>query len=86
MVLPPALVTDASAMIVPTKVEPEPRVAELVTCQKTLHGLAPLMKLTLLDEAVTRDEDALKIQTELGSFCPSSVSVPVRFRMAPPES
>jgi len=46
MVLPPALVTDASAMIVPTKVEPEPRVAELVTCQKTLHGLAPLMKLT----------------------------------------
>ncbi len=36
-------VTDVRAMIVPTKVEPVPRVAELVTCQKMLQGLAPLM-------------------------------------------
>jgi hypothetical protein len=61
---------DWSAMIVPTKVEPVPSVAELVTCQKTLQGLAPLMKLTRLDDAVTRLEDALKTQTELGSFWP----------------
>jgi len=86
MVLPPALVTDVSAMMVPPKVEPEPRMAVLVTCQKTLHGLAPLTKTTLLDEAVTRSDDALKTQTELGSNWPSRVSVPVMSSTAPPES
>src|SRR5690349_11516031 len=79
-----ATVLDVAARIVPTKVEPDPSVAELVTCQKTLHGCAPLMKVTELDDAVTRSEVAWKIQTELGSFCPSSVSVPVRPRVVPP--
>jgi len=38
-----ATVTEACAMIVPTKVDPVPRVADEMTRQKTLHGLAPLM-------------------------------------------
>ena len=83
-VAPSAIVMDVRAMIVPTKVEPDPSVAELVTCQKTLHGLAPLMSATVLDDAVMRDEAAWKTQTEFGSFWPSSVSVPVSARASPP--
>src|ERR1035437_5063291 len=75
---------DVEAMIVPTKVEPTPRVAELVTCQKTLHELAPRMRFTELPDAVMKDEVVWMIQTELGSFWPSSVTVPVRLRTAPP--
>jgi hypothetical protein len=41
-----ASVIEVKAMIVPTNVEPVPRAAELPICQKTLQGLAPLMKLT----------------------------------------
>jgi hypothetical protein len=67
-VTPASIVMDASARIVPAKVEPDPKVAELTTRQKTLHGLAPFTKLTRLDDAVTRSDVALKIQTELGSF------------------
>jgi len=78
------MVIDVSAMIVPTNVEPDPSVAELVTCQKTLQELAPLISFTLLDEAVTRADVAWKIQTELGSCWPSSVKVPVRSRTTPP--
>jgi CBS domain-containing protein len=77
-VTPPAIVIDVRAMMVPPNVEPEPRVAELVTCQKTLQGLPPLMKSTRLAEAVMRSDGAWKIQTELESFPPSRVSVPVR--------
>lgn len=77
-VTPVVTVTDVSARIVPTKEEPVPRVAELLTCQKTLHWLAPLMSLTELADAVMRVEGALKIQTELGSFWPSSVRFPVK--------
>lgn len=84
-VTPSARVMDIRAKIVPTKEEPDPRVAELVTCQKTLHGLPPLMKLTELIDAVTRSEVPWKIQTEFGSFWPSRVSVPVRASVAPPE-
>ena len=82
-VTPLASVIDVRAMIVPMKVEPDPRVAELVTCQKTLHEFAPLMSFTELPDAVTRSDAAWKTQTELGSFWPSSVKVPVSAR-APP--
>jgi hypothetical protein len=67
-VTPFASVMDVRARIVPTKVEPEPRVAELVTCQKTLQELPPLMKTTRLVDAVMRSDVAWKIQTEFGSF------------------
>jgi len=82
---PLAIVIDVSARMVPTKVEPEPRVAELVTCQKTLQAWPPLMNVTVLDDAVTRSE-ARKIQTAFGSFWPSSVSVPVRPSVTPGQS
>jgi hypothetical protein len=77
-------VMDVIARIVPTKEEPEPRVAELVTCQKTLHGLPPLMNTTELVDAVMRSDVAWKIHTEFGLFWPSSVSVPVRSSVTPP--
>jgi len=83
-VTPLSKVIEVMAMIVPTMDELDPKLAELVTCQKTLHGLAPLMRLTTLDEAVTRSDVAWKIQTELGLFWPSSVSVPVRPSVTPP--
>ena len=51
-------VIDVIARIVPTKEEPEPSVAELVTCQKTLQGLPPLMNTTELVDAVTRSDVA----------------------------
>src|SRR3990172_8459242 len=42
------------------------------------------MKRTMLDDAVMRSDVAWKIQTESGSFWPSSVSVPVRSSVTPP--
>ena len=53
-VTPLFVVMDVRARMVPTKVEPDPSVAELVTCQKTLQGWPPLMKATELDDAVMR--------------------------------
>ena len=84
-VTPLVMVIEASARIVPIIVVPDPSDAELVTCQKTLQGLAPLMRATVLVEAITRSDVAWKIQTELGSFCPSSVTVPAMLCVAPPE-
>jgi len=81
---PLSMVMDVRARIVPTKVEPDPSVAELAICQKTLHELAPLMSFTELDDAVMSDDVAWKTQTEFGSFWPSSVRVPVRSRTTPP--
>ena len=81
-VAPEVIVIEVRAMIVPANVDPVASVAELVTCQKTLQGLAPLMSATRLDDDVMNVEVALKIQTEPGSFWPSSVSVPVRFVVA----
>lgn len=83
-VTPLFIVIDVRARMVPANVEPEPSVAELVTCQKTLQGWAPLMNRTVLEEAVTRSDVAWKIQTALGSFWPSRVRVPVRPRVLPP--
>ena len=62
------IVIDVRARMVPVNVELDPSVAELVTCQKMLHGCAPLIRLTELDDAVMRSDVAWKIQTELGSF------------------
>ena len=45
-VAPEVTVIEVRAMIVPAKVEPVANVAELVTCQKTLQGLAPLISAT----------------------------------------
>jgi hypothetical protein len=64
---PVVTVIDWSAMMVPTKVVLVPRVAELPTCQKTLQGLAPLIRITLESLAVIRVEVIWKIQTLFGS-------------------
>jgi hypothetical protein len=66
-----------NARMVPRKVEPVPRVAELPTCQKTLQDWAPLIRLTWLAEAVMSVEPAWKTQTALESPWASSVSAPV---------
>jgi hypothetical protein len=52
MTAPVVAVTEVNASTVPTKTELVPSVAELVTCQNTLHALPPLITVTLLDEAV----------------------------------
>ncbi len=76
-VAPVVAAIDVSAMTVPTNVEPVPRVAELTTCQKTLHGLAPLMSDTTLLDPVIRVLAAWNTNEAFGSFWPSSVRVPV---------
>ena len=74
---PVFMVIEASAMTLPTRSLFVPSVAELVTCQNTLHGEAPLMKTTLLFDAVINVEEIWKTNTAAGSFCESSVSAPV---------
>ena len=69
--------------MVPTKTEFVPSVAELLTCQKTLHGFAPLTSKTLLAEAVIRVLFDWKINTALESPLASRVRVPVMPRVAP---
>jgi hypothetical protein len=60
-VVPVVAVIDASARIVPLNTVPVPRVAELPTCQKMLHALAPLISLTTaLDDVVSVDESIWK--------------------------
>jgi hypothetical protein len=75
---------DVSAMIVPVKSEPDPRVAELPTCQKTLQACAPFSRSTVLLEAVISVDPAWKMKTALASPCPSSVTVPVSPRLEEP--
>jgi hypothetical protein len=77
MVVADVTVIDVSARIVPRKVEPVPRVAELPTCQKTLQAWAPLMRLTLLADAVISVEPAWKTNIAFGFPPPLSVSDPV---------
>ena len=64
--VPVVTVTDVSAMIVPSKVDVVPSVAELPTCQKTLQAKAPFTTLTLLEEAVMSVEAIWKMKTEFG--------------------
>ena len=70
-------------MTVPTNVVVVPSVAELPTCQNTLQGSPPLMRLTVLAGAVMRVLAAWNTNTAFGSPWASSVSVPVR-PSAPP--
>ena len=51
-VVPVCTVAEVNAMTLPTKVVLVPSVAELPTCQNTLHGCAPLMRATVLFDAV----------------------------------
>jgi hypothetical protein len=77
MLTPVVTVIDAMARMLPWKDEDVPSVAELPTCQKMLHALAPLMRLTTLAEAVMSVLSIWKTKTASGSFCALSVNVPV---------
>ena len=68
---------DAIAITFPTIVEVLPSVAELPTIQNTLHGCAPLISTTELEDAVIRVDSAKKMKIAFGSFWPSKVSTPV---------
>lgn len=68
---------DCSAMIVPLKDVFVSSVAELPTCQKTLHAWAPLMRATVAEGPVIRVSAIWKMKTALGSPCASRVRVPV---------
>jgi hypothetical protein len=76
-VAPVSSVAEVSAMIVPTKLLVVPRVAELPTCQKTLHACAPFSSTTLLPEAEIKVEPAWKIKTAPASPPPFRVTDPV---------
>ena len=77
-VTPVVTVTAAKARMLPANTESVPRVAELPTCQKTLHSWAPLMSETVLLDAVVSDESVWKMNTVVGSPAPSSTSGPLR--------
>ena len=69
-VAPVFAVMDVSAKMWPTKVVPVPKVAELPTCQKTRQNLAPLMRLTVLFDAVVRVLADLEYKDGIGiSLC-----------------
>ena len=76
-------VTEVSARTVPTNCVPVPSVAELPTCQNTLHGSAPLIRLTVLSDAVIRVVPAWKMNTASGLPWASRVRVPVSPSAAP---
>jgi hypothetical protein len=76
-VAPVSSVADAVARIVPAKLVVVPKVAELPTCQNTLHACAPFSSTTELDEAVVSVEPASKMNTESGLPAPFKVTVPV---------
>jgi hypothetical protein len=57
-VVPVCTEIEVNAMMVPTNVVLVPRVAELPTCQNTLHGEAPLMRATVLPDAVINVDPA----------------------------
>jgi hypothetical protein len=75
--VPVVTVIEVNAMIVPTKFEFVPSVAELPTCQYTWHAWAPLIRFTLLADAVIKVEATWKIQMVLESPWPSKVKVPL---------
>jgi len=82
-VAPVLAVIDVRAKMVPTNTEFVPRVAELPTWKKTLHGSAPLMSTMRLADAVIRVLADWKMNTALGLPWASSVSVPVRESVVP---
>jgi hypothetical protein len=75
---PVPTVIEARATIFPANTVPTPRVAELPTCQNTLHAWASLIKDTSAMVEVMSVDPIWKTQTLLGSPLPSRVKVPVR--------
>jgi hypothetical protein len=82
-VAPMSAEMDVKARMVPWKAVRVPSVAEDDTCQKTLQGLAPLMRLTALSVAVIRVLSVLMMKTAAASPPASRVRVPVMPSVAP---
>ena len=74
-------VVDAYAMIVPTKVDLAPNVAELPTCQKTLQAWAPFVRTIWLSAPVFRADPTWMRKTAPGSFWPSNVRIALALRL-----
>ena len=74
---------EVRAITVPAKVVSVPSVAELPICQKTLHADASPTRATVALEAVMSVSADWKMKTASGSPRASSVTVPVRLRVAP---
>jgi hypothetical protein len=77
-VVPVSTDAEVSARRLPANLVEVPRVAELPTCQKTLHACAPPIRATELLEAVVSVDPIWKTNTAFGSLCASRVTVPVR--------
>jgi hypothetical protein len=77
MFVPVVTVTLVRARIFPLNLLFVPRVADFPTCQKTLHGLPPLVTTTDEALAVVSVLAIWKIQTALGFPCAFRVNVPV---------
>ena len=67
--VPVCAVTEVNARMVPAKVVLVPSVAELPTCQKTLHAWASPSSSTVLFGAVVSVDPAWKMNTAEGSPC-----------------
>jgi hypothetical protein len=76
MVSPVCTVIDVRARTVPAKVELVAMVAELPTCQKTLHAWAPLARTIVVPVSVIRVDPAWKMKTAFWSPPASRVSEP----------
>jgi len=74
---------DVRARTVPTNVEAVPRVAELPTCQYTLHASAPFNSTTELADAVMSVLAAWNTNTVSGLPWASRVRAPVIPRVGP---
>jgi hypothetical protein len=85
-VAPVVAVMDVRANMWPTKLEFVPNVAELPTFQKTRQYRAPLIRLTLLFDAVMSVDAVLNMKTAFGSPWASSVRVPVIWNVPELES
>ena len=68
--------------MLPTNTDPLPSVAELPTCQNTLHSEAPLMSAIELPLLVMSVESVWKMNTAEGLFWPSSTNWPLSDRGA----
>jgi hypothetical protein len=77
-VTPVLIVIEARATIFPANTVPTSRVAELPTCQNTLHAWAPLAKDTTATVEVMSVDPIWKTQALLGSPLPLRIKTPVR--------
>ncbi len=77
-VAPVFSVADDRVRMVPAKLVVVPSVADVPTCQNTLHACAPFSSTTELPEAVVSVDPIWKMKTASASPSPLRVTAPVR--------